>query len=182
MDLSNWINTPNISIDFRENYGKTLLVGAEGKRPKFRLTPKYLCNGFGEECAVQFYLSFEKGHMLPNWEELLFTPRGCEPVPELHTKLPPWSPDKEAVYAKALAPLGTALSAADTHLERLEASLPLYMDHSPESRRRWTVDRVRMVYLENAVNDKNPNLVLVVFAYQDGYKCMQNGCGSGPPN
>jgi hypothetical protein len=181
MDLSNWINTPNVSIDFRENYGKKLLHAADGKRPQFRLMPKYLCNGYGEDCVVQFYLTFEQGRMLPNWEDTLFTPRGCEPVPALSQKLPPWSPDQEPLYSKVLAPLGTALAAADTKIERLEASLPMYMDHSPESRRRCTIDRVRMVYLENAVDDKNPNLVLVVFAYQDGYKVHQNGCGTGPP-
>jgi hypothetical protein len=182
MDLQNWINTPNISIDFRENFGKKLLVAAEGKKPQFHLKPKHLCNGYGEECAVQFLLSFEHGRMLPNWKELLLTPRGCVAVPELAQKLPPWSPDQEPLYSKVLAPLGTELQAADTPLERLEGSIPLYMDHSPSSKRRFTIDRVRMAYLENAVDGDNPNLVLVVFSYQDGYRVMQNGCGSGPPN
>jgi hypothetical protein len=44
-----------------------------------------------------------------------------------------------------------------------------------------TVDRVRMVYLENAVSGLNPNLVLIVFSYSDGFRTMQNGVGTGPP-
>ena len=183
MDLQNWIKTPNITIDFRENFGKRLLVATDGQKPHFSLKPKHLCNGDGRECPVQFVLTFEKGRMLANWKELLFTPRGCEVVPELSQKLPPWSPDVEQIYSKVLAPLGTELSAADTKIQRLEASIPLYMDHSPSSRKRMTIDRVRMVYLEDAVeSEDNPNLVLVVFSYQDGYRVMQNGCGSGPPN
>jgi hypothetical protein len=181
MDLSNWVNTPRIAIDFRENYGKKLLVAEDGRRPEFRLMPKYLVNGYGEETIVQFNVTFEQGRMLPNWEELLFTPVGTTPVPRLPELLPPWSPKEEPVYAKLLDPLITQLCAADTTIERLEAMLPLYLDHSPESKRKLTIDRVRMVYLENAVNAPNPNLVLIVFSYLCGYKVAQNGAGSGPP-
>jgi hypothetical protein len=182
MDLSNWVNTPNISIDFRENDGKKLLVAEDGRRPQFRLMPKYLVNGYGEETVVQFNLTFEQGRMLPNWEELLFTPMGTQPVPPLKEKLPPWSPREEPVYAKLLDPLITQLYAADTQIERLEAMLPLFLDQSPESKRKLTIDRVRMVYLENAVDAPNPNLVLIVFSYLCGYKVAQNGAGSGPPS
>jgi hypothetical protein len=182
MDLTNWVTTPNVSIDFRENYGTRLLVSTDGRPPQFRLMPKYLENGYGEETICQFNLTFEQGRMLPNWEELLLTPLGKEAIPPLPTKLPPWSPDKEAEYAKALDPLITALYAADTSLERLEALLPLYLDHSPQSKRSLTIDRVRMVYLENAVDGPNPNLILVVFSYLDGYRVAQNGAGSGPPH
>ncbi len=181
MDLTNWVNTPNISIDFRENYGTQLLVATDGRRPQFKLMPKYLENGYGEEEIVQFNLTFEQGCMLPNWEELLLTPLGADPVPPLPSKLPVWSADKEAEYAKALDPLITALTDSDTTLERLEAMLPLYLTQSPQSKRSLTIDRVRMVYLENAVEGANPNLVLVVFSYLDGYKVLQNGAGSGPP-
>ncbi len=181
MDLSNWVKTPNVSIEFRENYGKTLLAAPSGLTPEFRLMPKYLCNGYGEECVVQFNLTFEQGRMLPNWEELLFTPLGSEPVPRLSQKLPAWSPREEALYSRVLDPLITALYAADTKIERLEANLPMYLDHSPESRRRRTIDRVRMVYLKDAVEATNPNLALVVFSWLDGYKVAQNGAGSGPP-
>lgn len=181
MDLSNWVATPKVSIEFRENYGKQLLVSADGRRPQFRLMPKYLVNGYGEETVVQFNLTFEQGRMLPNWEELLFTPRGTDPVPPLPQKLPPWAPEYDGLYSKVLDSLITQLYAADTPIERLEACLPLYLDQSPESKRRLTIDRVRMVYLENAVDGPNPNLVLVVFAYLCGYKVCQNGAGTGPP-
>ena len=67
------------------------------------------------------------------------------------------------------------------HPERLEAYLPLFIDHSPESKRQPTIDRVRMVYLKNAVAAPNPNLVLIVFSYYSGYQIRQNGAGSGPP-
>jgi hypothetical protein len=181
MDLSNWLNTPNVNIDFRENYGTKLLVGPPGGRPHFKLEPKYLCNPFGEDQVVQFRLKYPGGCMLHNWSELLFTPIGTEPVPALPNKLPPWSPDKEPVYAAALDRLIAMLYRHDTQIERLEAYLPLFIDQSPESKRQATIDRVRMVYLENAVNDKNPNLVLVVFSYLCGYQIRQNGAGSGPP-
>lgn len=181
MDLSDWVKTPTVSIDFRENYGRKLLASADGRTPEFRLMPKYLCNGYGEDCVVQFNLTFEHGRMLPNWEELLFTPLGSDPVPRVDPKLPPWSPEQEGTYSRRLDPIITALYANDTRLERLEASLPMYLDHSPESRRRHTIDRVRMVYLKDAVDAENPNLVLVVFSWLDGYKVHQNGAGSGPP-
>jgi hypothetical protein len=182
MDLSHWLSTPNVTIDFRQDHGRKLLVSADGRSPQFRLMPKYLCNGYGEECTVQFNLTFEQSRMLANWEELLFTPLGSDPVPGLPQSLPPWDPQQEALYAKVLDPLITALYAADTRVERLEASLPLYLDHSPQSKRQLTIDRVRMVYLENAVAGPNPNLVLIVFSYLDGYKVSQNGAGSGPPH
>jgi len=181
MDLTNWLSTPIVTIDFRENYGKELLVASDGSQPQFELVPKCLANGFGEECVVQFGLRFEKGRMLPNWTELLLSPLGRIAVPPLDRKLPPWSPDKEPEYAAALDPLIAALSRADTSLERLEAQLPLFIDHSPESKRGLTIDRVRMVYLENAVGGDNPNLVVVVLSYLDGYRIKQNGAGSGPP-
>ncbi len=38
-----------------------------------------------------------------------------------------------------------------------------------------------MVYLVNAVEGDNPNLVLIVFSYYSGYQVRQNGAGSGPP-
>jgi hypothetical protein len=182
MDLSNWINTRHIDIDSRENYGVKLLVAPGGGRPRFRLEPKYLCNPYGEEQAVQFRLNYQTGCMLNNWAELLFTPLGTEPVPPLPKKLPPWSPKEEGAYAAGLDALVAALYRSDTPLERLEAYLPLFLDQSPESKRQATIDRVRMVYLENAVDGKNPNLVVVVFSYFCGYKVRQNGAGSGPPN
>jgi hypothetical protein len=182
MDLSNWLNTRHIDIDFRENYGVKLLVAPGGGRPRFHLKPKYLCNPFGEEQAVQFLLKYNTGCMLNNWSELLFTPLGTEAVPPLPKKLPPWSPKEEGVYAAGLDALVAALYRPDTPLERLEAYLPLFLDQSPESKRQPTIDRVRMVYLENAVEGKNPNLVVVVFSYLCGYQVRQNGAGSGPPN
>jgi hypothetical protein len=181
MDLSNWLNTPCVDIDFRENYGKKLLVGPKGGRPYFKLEPKKLCNPFGEEQVVQFKLHYPSGCMLHNWSELLFTPLGSEAVPPLKKKLPKWSPDKEPEYAAGLDSLIAALYRTDTPLERLEAYLPLFLDQSPESKRQATIDRVRMVYLENAVEAENPNLVLVVFSYFSGYQVRQNGAGSGPP-
>ena len=42
MDLTNWLDTPRINIDFRENYGTKLLVGPPGGRPSFKLEPKKL--------------------------------------------------------------------------------------------------------------------------------------------
>jgi hypothetical protein len=190
MDLSNWLNTPRVSIDFRADYGKELLKATGERKPEFRLMPKYLMNGYDEETVVAFSLTFEDGRMLPNWEELQFTPRGTEPVPALSRKLPYWSPKEEELYADVLDPLVTQLYAAQTRLERLEAKLPLFMNRCAESRRRLTLDRVRMVYLENAVEwqeksappkDFTPNLALIVISYADGYKVMQNGVGTGPP-
>ena len=49
------------------------------------------------------------------------------------------------------------------------------------SKRQPTIDRVRMVYLPDAVDADNSNLVLIVFAYYAGYQVRQNGAGSGPP-
>jgi hypothetical protein len=181
MDLSNWLNTPNISIDFRENYGKKLLVGPPGGKPRFKLEPKYLCNPYGEDQVVQFRLKYPGGCMLHNWDDLLFTPMGSEVVPPLPRKLPPWSPDKDPEYAEVLDRLIADLYRPDTEVERLEAYLPLFLDQSAQSKRDATIDRVRMVYLENAVEAKNPNLVLVVFSYLCGYCVRQNGAGTGPP-
>lgn len=180
-DLTKWVRTPGVTIDFRQNFGLDLLVAPRGGSPQFKLMPKYLVNGYREETVVQFNMTFEQGLMLPNWEELLFTPLGFM-TPFLAGKLPPWSPDKEPIYAKILDPLITQLYAADTQIERLEANIPLYLDQSPVSKRTLTIDRVRMVYLENAVEGKNPNFVLLVFSYLDGYKVAQNGAGGGPPN
>jgi hypothetical protein len=180
-DLTNWARTPGVTVEFRQNYGLELLVAPCGKAPQFKLMPKYLLNGYEEETIVQFNLTFEEGRMLPNWEELLFTPLGFLP-PQLGAKLPPWSPDQEPVYAKILDPLVTELYRKDTQIRRLEANIPLYLNHSPESKRLLTIDRVRMVYLEDVVEGPNPNYVLIEFTYLDGYKVMQNGCGGGPPN
>jgi hypothetical protein len=179
-DLVKWARTPSVTVDFRQNYALELLVAPCGSRPQFKLMPKYLLNGYKEETIVQFNLTFEEGRMLPNWEELLFTPLGSV-QPTLTQKLPPWSPENDPIYAKILDPLVTELYAADTRIERLEANVPLYLDQGPESRRTLTIDRVRMVYLENVVDDVNPNYVLLVFSYLSGYKIAQNGAGGGPP-
>lgn len=181
MDLSNWLRTPHVEIDFRENYGTKLLVGPPGEKPRFKLEPKYLCNPHGEDQVVQFRLKYPGGCMLHNWSELLLTPLGTEPVPPLPTKLPPWSPEREPEYAAGLDPFIAALYRTETPLERLEAYLPLFIDHSPESKRKPTIDRVRMIYLKDAVAAPNPNLVLIVFSYYSGYQIRQNGAGSGPP-
>ena len=179
--LKKWALTKSVSIGFLEDYGKQLLVAPKGGQADFRMMPKYLLNGFGEETIVQFNLTFAEGRMLPNWEELLFTPLGDEPPPRLSQKLPPWTPDQDPVYAKVLNETITRLYDANTKIERLEANLPLYLDHCAESRRKLTIDRVRMVYLENVVEGPSPNYVLIVFSYLDGYKVLQNGAGGGPP-
>ncbi|HEU4627493.1 MAG TPA: hypothetical protein VFS52_22250 [Steroidobacteraceae bacterium] len=179
-DLSKWVRSPRVSIDFRESYGLDLLAAPYGGRPQFKLMPKYLVNGDGEEVVVQFNLTFEDGRMLPNWEELLFTPLGSVP-PTLSGKLPPWNPENAPIYSKMLDPLIVELYRNDTNLQRLDANIPLFLDHSPESRRQLTIDRVRMVFLEDVVDAPNPNFVLLVFSYLDGYKVMQNGAGGGPP-
>ena len=181
MDLSNWLKTPRIDIDFRENYGKKLLHAPNGRRPCFWLEPKKLCNPLGEDQVVQFRAHYPAGCMMHNWAELLFTPLGSQAVPPLPKKLPKWSPDKEQEYAAGLDRLIAELYRDDTQVERLEAYLPLFLDQSEQSKREPTIDRVRMVYLTDAVEAENPNLVLVVFAYYSGYQVRQNGAGSGPP-
>ena len=98
-----WARTPRVSIDYRENFGVELLRAPAGGRPQFQLMPKYLENGKKEEVIVQFNLTFAAGRMLPNWEELLFTPLGFL-VPRLEQKLPPWGPDSGPIYSKILEP------------------------------------------------------------------------------
>ncbi|MEJ0037512.1 MAG: hypothetical protein WDO68_15785 [Gammaproteobacteria bacterium] len=181
MDLSNWLKTPRIDIDFRENYGKKLLQAPNGGQPQFWLEPKKVCNPYGEDQVVQFRALYPSGCMLHNWAELLFTPLGTAPVPPLKEKLPKWSPDKEPEYAAGLDPLIAELYRDDTKIERLEAYLPLFLDQSDKSQREPTIDRVRLAYLVDAVDAENPNLVLVVFSYYSGYQVRQNGAGSGPP-
>jgi hypothetical protein len=181
MDLSNWLKTPCIDIDFRENYGLKLLVAPNGRRPHFWLEPKKLCNPYGEDQVVQFRAHYPSGCMLHNWSQLLFTPLGTTPLEPLPKKLPKWSPDKEPEYAAALDPLIADPYRDDTTTERLEGYLPLFLDQSEKSKREPTIDRVRMVYLVNAVDAENPNLVLVVFSYYAGSQVRQNGAGSGPP-
>jgi len=181
MDLSNWLKTPSLDIDFRENYGKKLLHAPNGRRPHFWLEPKKLCNPHGEDQVVQFRAHYPSGCMLHNWAELLFTPLGTEAVPRLPKKLPKWSPDKEPEYAAGLDGLIAELYRDDTKIERLEAFLPLFLDQSDKSTREVTIDRVRMAYLVDAVDADNPNLVLIVFSYYSGYQVRQNGAGSGPP-
>jgi hypothetical protein len=118
--------------------------------------------------------------MLPNWEELLFTPMGYM-TPFLASKLPAWTPESGPIYSKILDPLVNELYRTDCNIQRLEANIPVFLDHSPESRRTLTIDRVRLVFLENAVEAPNPNFALLVFSYLDGYKVMQNGSAGGPP-
>jgi len=178
MDLSNWLKTPCVDIDFRENYGKKLLHAPNGRRPQFWLEPKKICNPYGEDQVVQFRAHYPSGCMVHNWAELLFTPLGTAPVPPLKEKLPPWSPDKEPEYAAALDPLIADLYRDDTKMERLETYLPLFLE---QGQRDATIDRVRMAYLVDAVEGENPNLVLIVFSYYSGYQVRQNGAGSGPP-
>jgi hypothetical protein len=175
-----WKKTPRVSIDFREGFALDLLRAPRGGRPQFKLMPKYLVNGDKEEVVVQYNLTFEEGRMLPNWEELQFTPLGSVP-PRLDAKLPPWSKENEPIYSKMLDPLVNELYRTETDIQRLEANIPLFLDHSPESRRKLTIDRVRMAFLEDAVDAPNPNFVLMVFSYLDGYKTMQNGSAGGPP-
>ena len=181
MDLSNWLKTPCIDIDFKENFGKKLLHAPNGRRPTFWLEPKKLRNPTGEDQVVQFRAHYPSGCMLHNWAELLFTPLGTEAVPRLPKKLPKWSPDKEPEYAAGLDRLIAELYRDDTKIERLEAFLPLFLDQSDKSTREVTIDRVRMAYLVDAVDADNPNLVLIVFSYYSGYQVRQNGAGSGPP-
>jgi hypothetical protein len=181
MDLSNWLKTPRIDFDFRENFGTKLLVAPDGGRPCFWLQPKKVCNPYGEDQVVQFRAHYPSGCILHNWADLLFTPLGTTPVPALKEKLPPWSPDKAPEYAEGLDPLIADLYRDDTKLERLEGYIPLFLEQSEQSKREPTIDRVRMVYLTDAVAAENPNLVLVVFSYYSGYQIRQNGAGSGPP-
>jgi hypothetical protein len=186
MDLSHWIRTPYVSIDFRRDFGKEMLVATNNRQPKFQLVPKYLTNGFGEDTVVRFSLKFDEGRMLRNWDELQFVPRGNQPVPALSRKLPAWSPEQEDLYADVLDPLATALQAETTKIEHLEAKIPMFLCRCADSKRQMTVDRVRLVYLKDAVEgpkgtNPNPNLVVVAFSWADGFKVMQNGVGSGPP-
>lgn len=180
MNLELWQNKPWITIKFRKDFGKDILVAKEGP-PKFRLIPKLLKNGYGEKVAVGFNIDFEDGRMLENWGSLQFTPRGTEPPKSLAYKLPPYADEYETLYSDALDPIVTALYAADSRVERLEAKLPLFLNRCADSKRQMTLDRVRMVYLENAVDGPDPDLVVVVFSWADGFKVMQNGVGSGPP-
>ena len=181
MELSHWKKTPWINIDFRRDFGKEMLVATENRKPQFRLIPHELTNGYGEKAIVQFHTVFEPGRMLPNWQSLQFVPRGNQPVPRLSRTLPAWSPEHDDLYADVLDPLTTALQAEKTGIERLEARIPMFLNRCSDSKRQLTVDRVRMVYLKDAVESKEPNLVVMTFSYADGFKVMQNGIGSGPP-
>jgi hypothetical protein len=183
MDLSHWIKTPWINIDFRRDFGKEMLVATTSDRPQFRLVPLEVPNGFGKNTPVAFHTVFEPGRMLPNWTSLQFVPRGNQPVPALSRKLPAWagSSEHEELYTDVLDPLTTALQAEKTNIERLEGRIPMFLNRCSESKQQITVDRVRMVYLKDAVEGKEPNLVVMTFSYADGFKVMQNGVGSGPP-
>jgi hypothetical protein len=181
MDLSHWLKTPCIDFDFTQNFGKQLLVAPNGGRPCLSLQPKKVRNPHGEEQVVQFRAHYPAGCMSENWADMLFTPLGTEPVARLKKKLPKWHPDKHPEYAAGLDSLIAELYRDNTKIERLEGYLPLFLDQSDESKREPTIDRVRLVYLTDAVEAENPHLALVVFSYYSGYQIRQNGAGSGPP-
>ena len=182
MELSHWKKTPWINIYFRRDFGEEMLIATQRNLwPQFRLVPHEITNGYGEKSIVQFHTEFEEGRMLPNWKSLQFVPRGNQPAPALSRKLPTWSPDQDALYADTLDPLAVALQAEKTSIERLEARIPMFLNRCSESKRQITVDRVRMVYLKDAVDGEEPHLVVMAFSYADGFKVMQNGIGSGPP-
>lgn len=167
------------SIRFQRVFGAAgpNLLEPDNKRPgRMWLRPRYFPTT-GE--LVQFTIDIVGAEMKRGMSGLILSPLG-QKEPVLDEKLPVWKDDQWTYdeYARILAPLVKMMDAEyEPDIQRLEALYTIGMGG------KIAVDRLRVLYIDDAVVDGSPmTLVVLTHVGGDALVPSQNGGGNGPPD
>lgn len=153
------------------------LTTPTGQKPEFSMHPRYLRDSQGNRHLAHFTIDFSSGFMPDGWQGVNFVPLGSVAVSGI-SGLPPWDPTQQATYRKAIDAASAIL--ADSRTLRLEAVIPYVDQGSPG------YNKVRLFYVDNAVQGSLPDLVVVKIATHVAVpgtvQGRQEGSSQGPPH
>ena len=153
------------------------LTTPTGQKPEFIVHPRYLRDPTGNPHLAHFTIDFPSGFMPDGWQGVNFVPLGSVPVAGI-SGLPPWDPSQQATYRRVIDAASASLS--DSRTLRLEAVIPYVHLGS------LGYNKVRLFYIENAVQAPMVDLVVVKIATHVGVpgtvQGRQEGTGQGPPH
>jgi hypothetical protein len=175
------VNGADRSIQFQRVFemGGAHLLDADDKDPgRMWLRPRFFPTT-GE--LVQFTIDIRGKDMKRGLQGLILSPVGQD-EPKLAEKLPVWdgSQNAEDEYERILRPLVDNMHSSDPTEQRLETLFTI------GSRGRLSLDRLRIVYLDDVVDTGDARMrdvALAVFTHLAGdvLTPSQNGGGNGPP-
>ncbi|HEV2227897.1 MAG TPA: hypothetical protein VGR86_02995 [Steroidobacteraceae bacterium] len=152
------------------------LTTPTGQKPEFSMHPRYVREPQGNRHLAHFAIDFPSGFMPDGWQGVNFVPLGSVPAAGI-AGLPAWNPSQQATYRQAI---DAATSLSDSRTLRLEAVIP-YVDLG-----QLGYNKVRLFYLENAVNGPIRDLVVVKIATHVAVpgtvQGRQDGSSQGPPH
>jgi len=152
------------------------LTTPTGQKPEFIIHPRYLRDPAGNPHLAHFTIDFPSGFMPDGWQGVNFVPLGSDPVAGI-SGLPAWNPAQQTAYRQAI---DNAASLSNSRTLRLEAVIP----HVHLGQLGY--NRVRLFYVENAVQGPLPDLVVVKIsthvAVPGTVQGRQEGAGQGPPH
>ena len=152
------------------------LTTPTSQKPEFIIHPRYLRDPAGNPHLAHFTIDFPSGFMPDGWQGVNFVPLGSDPVAGI-SGLPAWNSAQQPAYRQAI---DNAASLSNSRTLRLEAVIPYV--HLGQ----LGYNRVRLFYVENAVQGPLPDLVVVKIsthvAVPGTVQGRQEGAGQGPPH
>jgi hypothetical protein len=137
----------------------------------------------GQTSAYPRYdLTFNNGDMVGFWKGVWLMEHPGKQANPVVSGLPEWKDDQdsETAWANGLDHHITELRGLTCAFTFLQGYLPIVNSHGTPN-----VDRVRMLYLDQAItmdNGEKEDLILVVLAFADNGGAQEDGAGGGPPH
>lgn len=159
-------------------------------RSRFKLKRNDQIPGGGTSKYPRYELSFSDRDMIGFWTGVWLLEVGGDCPPPSVTDLPEWKADDEhcnEAWGKQLDPISAAMREDNPPYKYLQGYLPVIITDEGQPQGGYPqVDRVRMLYLDQAINktdDGKDDLVLVVLKLADGswVRAQEDGAGGGPP-
>jgi hypothetical protein len=173
----------NLSVTITNTWGEGGRINFDDapiQQPRFRLRGIYLPRTGAAAVLSRYAVDFDAGYMVPWWSGVQLFPMGHQ-TPSLGLQLPPFDPARAREYRDALDKVRKELSVMNSPLVRLEGYMGVIYPDVPR------VDRVQMIYLQNAAraaNGGSTDLVYVHFSFADNdgvFAPNEDGGGTGPP-
>jgi len=176
--VNNWKDK---TVKLNDSWGPgaaNVLKAPLGCLAEFSLRGRFLRDSKGNWQLGQLRAEIASGYLCDGWQSAVFTPVGTVAVSGING-LPPWDPSQAETYRKMIT--GPDNNLGESRTARLEGVIA-YTDADGVV----GFDTLRLYYAFNAVQDTNPDLVIIKTATYVGIagtvQIRQDGVAHGPPN